>query len=468
MQSNTGSSNAVAVEVGARPQNHPQRTPQEPSSSRGFRHSSAAFKLFYSLFILGGFAFFAYLLQSFEFSRLPDILLFIGIIIVADTAQISLPRGGASIYASGPIDMASIALFGAPATALIEAVATFLSEVFIQRRSTVRIAFNVPLLIVTVGVAGLVYQSFGAYWTSLDSWRFLVPMFACSLTYYAVNTISISTIIGLSDRKSPIAVWRQNYMWNFFHILALMPVAAILALVYSNSGMWTVLLFVVPLFLARYTFQLYIDTKEAHINTVAALTSALDANDPYTHGHSYRVSRYALRLGRAMGLSSKDIEILEYAALLHDIGKIAIKKEILHKVGRLTEPEKQILNTHSPIGADIVENLKFLKEAAVLVRYHHEQPDGKGYPDGLKGDDIPVGSRILLCADAFDAMTSDRPYRKGLPLDVVLEQFIKYRGSQFDYDVAGLLIKMIQEGNFPVIVETDPTTAIYESLKQRL
>ncbi|MEE9270238.1 MAG: HD-GYP domain-containing protein [Candidatus Krumholzibacteria bacterium] len=435
---------------------------------QGIKNSTVAFKLFYFLYIILGFLLFAYLMRDFPLERFRGVILFIALIIVADTAQITLPMGGASIYASSPIDLASILIFGAPATAFIEAISTFLSEVFIQRRPAVRIAFNVPLLIMTVGISGLVFESFGPYWTSLDSPRFLLPLFACGVVYYAVNTFSISTIIALSDYKNPLKIWKQNYMWNFFHILAFLPVAAIIALVYTRSGMWTIVLFVVPLFLARYTFQLYIQMKEAHINTVSALTSALDANDPYTHGHSYRVSRYALRLGRAMGLSSKDIEILEYSALLHDIGKIAIRKEILHKPGKLSDEERRSLSTHPTIGADIVENLKFLKEAAVLVRYHHEQPDGKGYPVGLKGDEIPVGSRILLCADAFDAMTSDRPYRKGLSVDRVMDQFRQYKGEQFDLDVANLLIRMVNAGEFPLIVEADPTTAIYESLKLRL
>jgi putative nucleotidyltransferase with HDIG domain len=408
------------------------------------------------------------MMRDFPVAHFKDILLFVALIIIADTAQISLPRGGASIYASSPIDIASILLFGAPAAALIEAAATLLSEVFIQRRPAVRIAFNVPLLILTVGLAGLVYESFGSTWTSLDSPRFIVPLFFCGLVYYLVNTVSISTVIGLMDGKNPLRIWKQNYMWNFFHILAFLPVAAIIALVYLKSGMWTIALFVVPLFLARYTFQLYIEMKEAHINTVSALTSAVDANDPYTHGHSYRVSQYAGRLGHAMGLPSKDLEILEYSALLHDIGKIAIRKEILHKAGKLTDDEFRSLKSHPSTGADIVENLKFLKESAILVRHHHEQPDGKGYPDGLKGDEIPVGSRILLCADAFDAMTSDRPYRKGLPMEKVMEQFEKYKGTQFDLDVANLIVRMIKADDFGLIVETDPTTAIYDSLKERL
>jgi putative nucleotidyltransferase with HDIG domain len=432
------------------------------------RKWSPGFRLFYASYIVIGFLFFAFLMRDFPITHFKDILLFVGLIIIADTAQISLPRGGASIYASSPVDLASILLFGAPAAALIEAAATLLSEVFIQRRSAIRIAFNVPLLILTVGLAGLVYESFGDGWTSLDSPRFLVPLFFCGVVYYLVNTASISTVIGFSDRKNPFRVWQQNYMWNFFHILAFLPVAAIIALVYLKAGMWTIALFVAPLFLARYTFQMYVDMKEAHMNTVAALTSALDANDPYTHGHSYRVSCYAGRLGRAMGLSSKDLEILEYSALLHDIGKIAIKKEVLHKAGRLTEDEFKSLKAHPATGADIVENLKFLKEAAVLVRHHHEQPDGKGYPDALRGDEIPVGSRILLCADAFDAMTSDRPYRKGLAIDKVVEQFELHKGSQFDLDVANLMVKMISKNEFPLIVETDPTTAIYDSLQERL
>jgi putative nucleotidyltransferase with HDIG domain len=407
-------------------------------------------------------------MRDFPVEKLPDIGLFIAFIIVADTAQISLPRGGASIYASSPIDLAAIILFGPSATAFMEAVSTLLSEVFIQRRPPVKIAFNVPLLVMTVGVAGIVYESFGPRWTDITSPRFLLPLFLCGIVYYAVNTFSISTVIGLSDGRNPLQIWKQNYMWTFFHILSFLPVGAIIALIYTGYGMWTMALFIIPLFLARYSFQLYVEMKEAHINTVAALSSAIDANDPFTHGHSYRVSRYALRLGKAMNLSSKDLEILEYSALLHDIGKIAIQHDVLLKVGKLSEEEKRTLRQHPSIGADIVENLKFLKEAAVIVRHHHEQPDGKGYPDGLRGDEIPIGSRILLVADAFDAMTSDRPYRKGLPMEKVVEQFELYKGKQFDLQISNLFLAMLRRGEFPLIVESDPTTAIYQSLKDRL
>jgi putative nucleotidyltransferase with HDIG domain len=430
--------------------------------------ASVIFKAFYVCFIVFGFAFFAYLMQDFPIGRFREVLLFIALIVIADTAQITLPRGGASIYASSPIDLAAIVLLGPGAIALIEAVASFFTEVFIQRRPAMKIAFNVPLLIVTVGAAGLTYHAFGESWKSIDSWRFIVPLSAAGFVYYAVNTMSISMVIGLSAGKNPFIIWKQNYMWTFFHVFAFIPMGAIISMIYVSHGPWTILLFIVPIFLARYSFKLYIDMKEAHINTVGALTSAIDANDPFTHGHSYRVSRYALRIGDAMGLSSRDLEILEYGALLHDIGKIAIQHDILLKPERLSDQEFLTLKQHPTIGADIVENLKFLKEAAVLVRYHHEQPNGRGYPDGLRRDEIPVGARIILVADAFDAMTSDRPYRKGLAVEKVVEQLDTYKGEQFDLEISELTLKLIGSGEFPLIVETDSTTAIYESLRERL
>jgi putative nucleotidyltransferase with HDIG domain len=327
--------------------------------------------------------------------------------------------------------------------------------------------FNVPLLALTVGVSGLVFRSFGSL-CELDSPLFLIPLGAAGVVYYLFNTWSVTFVIALKDMRNPLHVWRQNYMWNFFHILAFLPVGAVISLLYANSGVWTIALFIIPLFLARYSFQLYLDMREAHINTVAALTSALDASDPFTHGHSFRVSRYALRIARKMGLSSRDLEMLEYAALLHDIGKISVQNDILLKVGPLTEEEWKVLRSHPNIGADIVEQLKFLKEASEVVRCHHERPDGSGYPRGLKGDNIPLGAHILNVVDAFDAMSSDRPYRKALPIERVLEELETYKGTQFHSRVVDILIDLYWKGEFPLIVEADATTEIYKSLVEHV
>jgi len=422
-----------------------------------------SFKLYYILYITAGVVFFIYLMTNFPVNRWGDLLLFLILIIIADSVQISLPRGGASIYASSPIDLAGIVLFGPAVMAVVEALATIVTEGILQRRPFIKVLFNVPLLVLTVGVSGLVYRAFGTL-GALDSPLFLIPLTATGMVYYLFNTWSVSFVIALADARNPLHVWKQNYMWNFFHILAFLPVGAVIALLYANSGVWTIALFIIPLFLARYSFQLYLDMRETHINTVAALTSAIDASDPFTHGHSFRVSRYALRIAREVGMSAKDLEMLEYAALLHDIGKIAVQNEILLKVGPLTEDEWKSLRSHPNIGADIVEQLKFLKEACEVIRCHHERPDGSGYPRGLKQDEIPLGPHILNVVDAFDAMTSDRPYRKALHIDRVLEELRTYRGTQFDARVVDLVLLLYSRGDFPVIIETDTTTEIYDSL----
>jgi putative nucleotidyltransferase with HDIG domain len=433
------------------------------------KRSSWGFRLYYLFIVLAGLAFFVYLTRGFPGDHWRDIFLFVCLIILADSAQISLPRGGASIYASSPIDLAGIMLFGPAVMAVIEGIATLITEVALQRRPFMKVIFNVPLLVMTVGVSGLVYNAFGSL-GAIDSPLFLVPLAASGVVYYLFNTWAVSLVISLSDAdgRNPLHVWRQNYMWNFFHILAFLPVAAIIALLYANSGVWTIALFIIPLFLARYSFQLYLDMREAHINTVAALTSAIDASDPFTHGHSFRVSRYALRIARAMGMSSRDLEMLEYAGLLHDIGKIAVQNDVLLKVGPLTEEEWRSLKSHPNVGADIVEQLKFLREASEVIRSHHERPDGNGYPRGLKGEDVPLAARILNVVDAFDAMTSDRPYRKALPIDRVIQELQTYKGKQFDEQVTAILLDLYWKGEFQLIVEADATTEIYNSLVEHV
>ena len=431
------------------------------------KESGIGFKIFYTAFIIAGFAFLAYFVRELPTDRWRDILLFLVLIIIADSVQISLPKGGASIYASSPIDLAGIVLFGPAVMAVIEAVATLITEGLFQRRPLIKVLFNIPLLVMTVGISGLVYRSFGSL-TSIDSPLFLIPLFTAGIVYYLFNTWSVSLIISLSSKRNPVTVWRQNYMWNFFHILAFFPVAAVIALLYSKAGVWTIALFIIPLFLARYSFQLYLDMRETHINTIAALTSAIDASDPFTHGHSFRVSRYALRVAREMGLSSKEMEKLEYAALLHDIGKISVQNDILLKVGPLTDEEWKALRSHPDIGADIVEQLKFLKEAGNVIRSHHERPDGTGYPRGLTEDQIPMAAHILQVVDAFDAMTSDRPYRKALPIERVIEELETYNGTQFHKRVTDIVLTLYSKGAFPLIVEADATTEIYNSLAEHV
>lgn len=183
------------------------------------------------------------------------------------------------------------------------------------------------------------------------------------------------------------------------------------------------------------------------MGVVKSLVNTVEAKDLYTRGHSERVRKYALSIAKRIihGSDELSLETLEYAAILHDIGKIGISEAILHKPGRLTENEFAVIQTHSAIGANIIEPISLLKDAALIVRHHHERWDGGGYPAGFREEGIPLGSRIIAIADTFDAMTSNRPYRKALSEEVALNEIIKNKGKQFDPELAHIFVRIYKE-----------------------
>lgn len=187
--------------------------------------------------------------------------------------------------------------------------------------------------------------------------------------------------------------------------------------------------------------QAYRFLKKSHLDSVKVLAEAIDAKDPYTRGHSDRVKRMSLAVAKQLGFSEERLEALEYGALLHDIGKIGIKDEILQKQGSLSPQEYESIQEHPLIGVKIVEGVEFFKDKIPMIRHHHEQYDGGGYPDGLAGEAIPLEGRIIAIPDAFDAMTSARPHRNILPLQDVLLEMEKCKGKQFDPKVLEIFIR---------------------------
>lgn len=187
--------------------------------------------------------------------------------------------------------------------------------------------------------------------------------------------------------------------------------------------------------------QAYRFLKKSHLDSVKVLAEAIDAKDPYTRGHSDRVKRMSLAIARRMGFSEERLETLEYGALLHDIGKIGIKDEVLQKQGKLSQEEYEYIREHPLIGVKIVEGVEFFKDKIPIIRHHHEFYDGSGYPDGLKGEAIPLEARIISLPDAFDAMTSVRPHRGVMPLQDVLSELERCRGRQFDPNILEIFLK---------------------------
>jgi putative nucleotidyltransferase with HDIG domain len=191
--------------------------------------------------------------------------------------------------------------------------------------------------------------------------------------------------------------------------------------------------------------RLYDELRETFYATIHALAETIEKRDPYTAGHTKRVMNYSLAIGRMIGLSKKEMENLKLSAILHDIGKIGVRDDVLLKSDKLTSDEFKKIMMHTVFGAEILNHIRQLKSVVPGVKYHHEKYDGSGYPDGIKGNDAPIVARIIAVADTFDAMTTDRPYRKGLSFDTAFEELKKHAGTQFDPDVVNAFFKAYKE-----------------------
>lgn len=221
---------------------------------------------------------------------------------------------------------------------------------------------------------------------------------------------------------------------------------------FSTENQKVVASFAGQLAMAIDNAKLYVNLENTFLGTIGALASAVDAKDPYTYGHSSAVTEYALAAGKALGLSAGELEDLRIAALLHDIGKIGIDSAILNKPGRLEPDEYVMIQRHPDIAANILSSLDFLKDVVPYVQYHHERWDGSGYPTGMAGASIPLGARIISVADAFDAMTSERPYRPGMSYGEAIEELKACAGSQFDADVVEAFVQSVPD------IERQPLT----------
>lgn len=410
-----------------------------------------AFRLFYAAVLLSAAA----LLARFTPGALPPspalALAVLGLMIFSDWRPVRLPSGG---YAtgSGTLDLPCLVIFGPAWTAWIGLASTVIVEGVQRRKPAIRVVFNLGVFTLTYFAAGAVYVALGG---TVGRPRFpsdLVPLLAAGGAYFLVNSALVSTVIGLTDGPSPLRVWQNNFLRGLLHHLSFVALGTLVAVVFVLAGPWGLLLFVLPFLVARHSFGLYMEIKTDLKDFVRALTEVLEEVDPYTRHHSVRVSEYAVRLARGLRLPERRVEEVEYAALVHDLGKIGPQHQyILQKPGSLSHEEQRTLRSHPAAGAEIVARVRALRRASEIVRSHHERPDGLGYPYGLKAADVPVGARILNVADAFDAMTSDRPYRRALSVEAALDELRRGAGTQFDAEVVRCLLRLHAAGRFPLI-----------------
>jgi putative nucleotidyltransferase with HDIG domain len=205
--------------------------------------------------------------------------------------------------------------------------------------------------------------------------------------------------------------------------------------------------------------RLFKDLEDAYLATIRVLVSRIEEKDPYTHGHTERVAEYAVAIAHAMEFPPEEVQRIQFGAFLHDIGKVHTEDHVLNKPDALTDEEWKIVKMHPLRGAEMVKGVKFLERVVDIIRHHHERVDGKGYPDGLRGDEISLAAKVVNVADAFDAMTTDRPYRAGLAVEAAIGQLTEKSGTQFDTEVVSVLVSALRSGRVSVAKNTSPYVA---------
>ncbi len=379
--------------------------------------------------------------------------------LIASLFRVDLPlaHSGATLSSSFAFEFAALLLIGPHATMVIAAASAWVQCTVGRRERNPlhRTAFSMAALAVTSLVAGLVYREVGGTLASmapgLDGLEKAIA--ASATTYFLTNTLLVTTAVGLETDQPLRKIWNDYIVWSALGYFVGAGVAALGVFLVPGVGIWLAPLLLVPLYLTFSTYRLYFERlnidqermrelSNLHLATIEALALAIDAKDQTATTHIRRVQIYASGIAEAMGMPASDIEGLKTAALLHDIGKLAVPEHILSKSGPLTHEEFQRMKIHPQVGAEILANVPFPYPVVPLVRCHHERFDGKGYPEGLSGEQIPLGARILAAVDFFDALTSERPLEEALTPEGALEALQQEAGGALDPTVVEVLVRI--------------------------
>lgn len=347
---------------------------------------------------------------------------------------------------------AAAMLFPSPA-ALVAVVATsILTQGFVHKRPAFRAAFNASQATLSIFVATWVYTGLGGHSsTPLDIASFrtlpgLISLGGLAVSFFLVNQTLVSIAIAfLNEERVKPVIYRVVAAGGgsiVYDVLA-SPVAVVVALLYSNFSTGGLIMGILPLLIIRHTYWSNAKLQQANKDLLSVLVKTIETRDPYTSGHSIRVSILARAIAEDMDLSATQVDRIETAALVHDIGKIdAIYASLIRKEGPLTDAERHVIVTHAAKGAEFLKTLTlFSSDMIDGVRHHHERYDGSGYPDGLTAEQIPLPARIIQLCDSIDAMLSDRPYRKALTIEHVRGELLRCAGTQFDPKIVDIILK---------------------------
>ena len=384
----------------------------------------------------------------------PVLFALVAAAMLAGSLAVRLSSVNVSITSA--ISAAGVLLLGPAAGSVISGLSSLPASFRAEDRRWTRGAFNLGQLALADLAGGWAYvlaggrPLAGAPLGLGEIPSVILPLFLLAATSFLINTTLVGTVVTLSTGVPMKEVWRSSFGWTIPTQAALVVLALALAQVVASEGIVGLGLFIMPLLIARQFYERYVTLRSAYAETVRSLVAVIEAKDTYTRGHSERVAAYATDIGRRLGFSNQRAERIELAALLHDLGKVAVSREVLAKAGRLSDQEYEAVKKHPAVGADIIESVPFLADLAPFISSHHERIDGNGYGNGLLGDEIPLEARVLSVADAFDAMTSSRPYRPALTVEETISELRRCSGSQFDQVIVETFAEALERDGLPV------------------
>ncbi len=376
----------------------------------------------------------------------PIVAFFLALNLATEAFPVHLPfnaeRGTISV--SSACYLAEIMLFP-PIIATLLATVGSLRLIDVQGKTSPRaLLFNRAQIFLGMLAASLAFHLVGGTLavSGLSVVSDILPLTLAGLIFAFLNLTITAQYLSIWLGKSVRTIWRVDLSFAWANYLGNILLGLLMAASYLALGVIGPMLFFGPLLFSRWTMERFVQLREAYLDVVATLVNALDAKDSYTFGHSQRVAEGAIALGEYLKMSDKDLDTLYFSAILHDVGKIAIPDEILNKQGAFILREYLIMQQHAPIGERILSHLRFLGPGIRWVGAHHERWDGQGFPDRISGEEIPYGARLISVVDTYDAMTSDRPYRKGAEPELAYQEIARSAGTQFDPRVAKAYLEM--------------------------
>ncbi len=404
-------------------------------------------RFYIGLIVCLGVLTFPHAIYAWESSNLIRFALYLIIAVIGSGLKVTLPgiKGSMSFYFL--FVLISIVQLSLPETLVMVGAAVTWQGYWHAKPTLVQVAFNLASNFVAANLAYIAFH--GTAWEKVPVGA-PVRLAAAAIVFFLANTLPVAAVIALTESKKIRNVWTDSYLWTFPYYLVGASIAGFFSWLSIKIG-WEAALLLVPVVIILFRgYRLYVGQLESdkhhaqevaslHLRTIEALALAIEAKDHVTHDHVQRVRIYAMEVGKDLGLGPADLEALQAASLLHDIGKLAVPEHIISKPGKLTPEEFEKMKIHPTVGAEILERVKFPYPVAPIVRAHHEKWDGSGYPAGLKGKGIPIGARILSAVDFLDALASDRQYRRAYPLDKAMSMLVEQSGISFDPQVVEVL-----------------------------